>query len=538
MANEANIKAVITAEDKASGVLKGFGNTVNGFSAGVVAKGILMADAIENVAVKFIQFGVSSVKAFSESQDAIAQTNAVLKSTAGIAGVTADQVDKLSKQFQKTTKYSDENVRSVENMLLTFTRIGKDVFPDVTAATLDLATALHKDTQSAAIQVGKAMNGLAGSMTALQKSGVGFSDAQKDVIQNLFDTGNAAEAQKMILAELNKEFGGSAEAAGGTFSGSLTKLKNNFNDVQEAIGQALVKGLTPLAQKMADFVASDKFQTWLKNATEWLNINLPIAAKYVTDTLLPAMKKAFDDIWPVVKTVIGWIGDMFKLIDDHKWLVWTLVGAFAALKIAMALEGALSAFTAVIGGMAAVYGGFTALLASPLILPALAIGAVLASIAAMAKSYFDTKKTIEETIEHVKGDIASINDATDSLNRSLAGTNAQADRAQNTLLKMGVPQSKINESLLGAGRGYASGGFTGQGGTNDVAGIVHKGEYVLPQNMVDQGTGRPKMGGGNINININTGALMGNDVEARKFAQLIVKHYNDAMQSKSGMVMA
>jgi hypothetical protein len=36
-------------------------------------------------------------------------------------------------------------------------------------------------------------------------------------------------------------------------------------------------------------------------------------------------------------------------------------------------------------------------------------------------------------------------------------------------------------SLVTAARGYADGGFTGEGGKYEPAGIVHKGEYVIPQ---------------------------------------------------------
>lgn len=49
--------------------------------------------------------------------------------------------------------------------------------------------------------------------------------------------------------------------------------------------------------------------------------------------------------------------------------------------------------------------------------------------------------------------------------------------------------------------GFASGGFTGAGGVNEVAGIVHKGEYVIPQSQVNQSTGRPMGGGTTITIN-------------------------------------
>lgn len=41
--------------------------------------------------------------------------------------------------------------------------------------------------------------------------------------------------------------------------------------------------------------------------------------------------------------------------------------------------------------------------------------------------------------------------------------------------------------------GYASGGYTGPGGKYEPAGIVHKGEYVIPKQYVNQSTGTPDM---------------------------------------------
>jgi len=44
---------------------------------------------------------------------------------------------------------------------------------------------------------------------------------------------------------------------------------------------------------------------------------------------------------------------------------------------------------------------------------------------------------------------------------------------------------------LGGTVTYATGGFTGKGGKYEPAGVVHKGEYVVPKSMVNQSTGLP-----------------------------------------------
>ena len=64
------------------------------------------------------------------------QLNAVLKSTAGVAGVTAQAADDLAKSLEGVTNFDDEAVLSAENLLLTFTKIGKDIFPQTTETVL------------------------------------------------------------------------------------------------------------------------------------------------------------------------------------------------------------------------------------------------------------------------------------------------------------------------------------------------------------------------------------------------------------------
>lgn len=214
---------------------------VGGFSSKIGKLGGVIAGAFAGQQI--LNFGKSMVSAFTESEDAIAQTNAVLKSTGGTAGVTATMVDELSSSLQNSTRFSDEQARSAQNMLLTFTNIGKDVFPDATQAVADMATAMGTDLTQTSIQVGKALQDPVLGVTALQRVGVRLTESQKEVVEQLVATGDTAGAQRVIIAELTKEFGGSAKAAGETFAGKLQILKNRLNDVQEIVGQKLIGAL-------------------------------------------------------------------------------------------------------------------------------------------------------------------------------------------------------------------------------------------------------------------------------------------------------
>lgn len=80
---------------------------------------------------------------------------------------------------------------------------------------------------------------------------------------------------------------------------------------------------------------------------------------------------------------------------------------------------------------------------------------------------------------------------------------------------------------------FASGGYTGKGDKYDIAGVVHKGEYVLPQEMVDQDTGTPKPMGNNITINVS-GTFATSESEKRKVAQQIANALQQVNLSRLG----
>ncbi len=174
---------------------------------------------------------------FVDSQKVAAQTAAVLKSTGGAANVTADHVNALSQQLLQLSGVDDETIASSENLLLTFRNVhnevgkGNDIFDQATKATLDLSVAMGKDLNSSTILVGKALNDPIKGMTALRRVGVSLSTDQENLVKHLVNTGHTMQAQKIILAELNKEFGGSAAAAGQTLPAQLSKLREAFADV-------------------------------------------------------------------------------------------------------------------------------------------------------------------------------------------------------------------------------------------------------------------------------------------------------------------
>ena len=66
------------------------------------------------------------------------------------------------------------------------------------------------------------------------------------------------------------------------------------------------------------------------------------------------------------------------------------------------------------------------------------------------------------------------------------------------------PLGKVRDVIPG----FASGGFTGRGGTNEPAGIVHRGEYVIPKRFVNQSTGLPNAMGGGVHTEIHGNVIL------------------------------
>lgn len=523
--SDARIRAVITAEDRASAALKNFGNNASSLGSKIKKGFKLAAVATAAAGSAAIAFGVSSVKSFQESENAVAQLNAVLKSTKGVAGVTAKSAINLANSLQKVTKFSDEEVISAENMLLTFTKIGKDIFPKATKTVLDMSTALGQDTKASAIQLGKALQDPILGITALRRVGVNFSKDQKEVVKNLVETGRSAEAQRLILKELNTEFGGSAEAAGKTFSGRLAILKNQFDEVKESIGQVLVNGLSPLMKKLADFVASDQFQAWLTQLTTWLQVNLPIAINYVVQTLIPNLINIFNMVWPVLRTVIVWLGRFINFLSNHEAAVWAFIAVLGAMKAAFVISGVIARFKAGLAAARAAYALTSVVLSTPIAITILA-GAALIAMQLIINKARETIGVLNELGVAQRNSGSSFDTSITGLRKlEKSGTAAQRKRAKRLLAN-----PRLYSQTSDPNAGWATGGFTGRGRASDVAGIVHKGEYVLPKPLVNQNTGQPKAMGGVTNINITVPMMTGSANERRKVARMLIKDIQDIAQ--------
>lgn len=271
----APVSGIAAAEGKKAGTR--FGSGLASSIKGMVAPAAALISAV--AIGKWLGDSVQAVRTWETIN---AQTSAVVKSTGGVANISAAQIHNLAQSIEAVTATQAESIQKGANMLLTFKNIrneagkGNDIFNQSTKVLVDMSRAMGSDPQTAAIQLGKALNDPVQGVTALTRVGVQFTDQQKAVIKSLVNSGNTMGAQKVILKELQSQFGGSGAAYAKTFTGQMYLLGDSVGD----LGETLVKLLFPAFLAMVQ--AGTKFFGWVSQ-------NLPLVGGLAAGFLLLAI---------------------------------------------------------------------------------------------------------------------------------------------------------------------------------------------------------------------------------------------------------
>tara|TARA_R100001463_G_scaffold15312_1_gene40012 strand:+ start:3 stop:1877 length:1875 start_codon:yes stop_codon:yes gene_type:complete len=196
-----------------------------------------------------VAFAVGTVtRVFKTLNDAFAdyeklnfKINAIIKSTGMTAGFTAKELDNMANSMEKNSEVTSTAVKEMQARLLTFTNIVGTVFKEAQESAADMAAVFGQDLSQATIQLGKALNDPVKGYTALRRIGVSFSAQQVKLIKNFQEQGDIMGAQKVILEELQREFGGAAEAQTKAAMGaeSFRKLMAELGEATRDVGEIL-----------------------------------------------------------------------------------------------------------------------------------------------------------------------------------------------------------------------------------------------------------------------------------------------------------
>jgi cell wall-associated NlpC family hydrolase len=235
------------------------GNLARG-ADGLKGRFVGVASSLDGIAkagaaIAALSFFKNAIGEAREAGRVTRQTEQVLRSTGAVAGVTSKHIAGLSAKLSELAGVDDEVIQHGANVLLTFKAVrnevgsGNDVFDQATKVALDMSAALSEsgdagaDLQSSVTRIGKALQDPIRGISALTKVGVSFSQQQKDQIAQFVEQGNVAGAQKIILQELQSEYGGMAAAS----ADSIGKAQVSWANFAEDVGGKVMPAVTAVS---------------------------------------------------------------------------------------------------------------------------------------------------------------------------------------------------------------------------------------------------------------------------------------------------
>lgn len=200
----------------------------------------------------------------------------------GIKGMTTDgnaalaSLKQSADELGKATLFNEEDFTKGFKLLTSFKTIGVSSYEEVAGTAADMAQVLDQDVNSVLLQVAKALEAPEVGLTALQRSGTRFTDAQKQQVKAMVAANKTAEAQAFILKELQRQYGGAANEAAKGFAGAMDTLGEVTRDAMEALGgfvaPAIAGGISLLSKG-------------IENLSKFFN--------FFGQTVIPAAQSAF-----------------------------------------------------------------------------------------------------------------------------------------------------------------------------------------------------------------------------------------------------
>lgn len=511
---DANIRAVITAEDRASKTLSMFSTKLGDLSVGAVA----LAGAIGVAAKSAFDFLGESIKQYSEAERSTRMLEHAVIDVTHATREQLDQTNKLAEAISKKGVLDDDVIKQGLAQLSTFGLTNKAV-QGLAQSLADLTVnqsgvyATGQQAEQAANDMAKALRGQFG---ILERQGIIFTDAQK----NLILYGNETEKVRAVQEGFAQNLKYTNEIAKNTTEGGLARLNVALGNMQESIGSALAPAVSILAEKLQGFVESDQFQHWLETVTTWIRDQLPVFLDKLFNEYIPKAKQAFDEWWPKIETVASWIGN---LIGSIVWLGqqiedWSSQVGLGIGVVVMAFDNVKKTIEQ--------FG-------------ADAYNAINGFINGAKQIFADWKNGIARTLDEITGWFRSL---PSSIANGLGGLfDAITKPFRDAFNWVKDNAGKIGESVKNVGGGFKlelphfasgvqnfSGGLAVVGERGPELVNLPRGADVIPNGQIGS------VGGSStINVSVNVGVYAGSELEKRKVAQDLFRALQDVANQKN-----
>lgn len=492
----AEIKAVITAEDRASATVSKFGSSMTKTSAAI---GI--ASAAAGAAV--VAFGVQSFQAYAEAEK---QSRMLEHAVIDVSHATKEQYQQtsdLADALEKKGVLDADNIRQGLAQLSTFGLSNKAV-QALGGSLADLAvnqygvSASGEQLSDSANMIAKALNGQFG---VLEKSGIRFTEAQKAIIE--FGT----EEQK--VAAINEGFQQNLkytnDIAKDTAEGGFARMQVKLENIKEEFGLVLSEGISPIIDRVDGFL--ERHPNAGKDAAN--------ATKTAFDALIQSIEGAglivqylFIEFNPLYRVIRGFyeLDDQIKLLSMYIQTEWQkLINKGVELWLSMqAIWGQIrQAVANAIGGMGASINN----------LWAAAVGGFNNFRANALNWASDTVNSILNYFREIPSRIAS----------AVSGAGGAGWQAIRTVGRaVGIPGFASGVQNFGGGLA-----LVGERGPEIVN--LPRGSDVIPNNQISTTN--------QTTININVGLMTGSAIERREAAAKMFEDLKD-IASMQGQTVA
>lgn len=542
---QANIKAVITAEDRASSTIGGVGTSFTKM-AGAVAVGQLAVTAFTSAASKLLDAGKFAIQSASDfEQNRIAfetmlgsadKAKKLLKDVSDFAAKTPFELPEVVTGAKQLLAYNIE----AEKLIPTFNAlgniaagVGKDKLPQLILAFGQVKAAgrltgneLRQFTEAGVPmldELGKRFGKTAGEVKIMVEEGkVGFADV---------------EAAMFGMSQEGGKFFNLMQRQSTTFGGVMSNLSDNFGKLaREIIG---INDVGDIRQGSIFYYLSQGAQRFLT----WLDANKDGIIKFFNDTFTNAvnflreawekLEPEFQGLWTLIQTqLIPVLKDLWKELEPYApylgvafvAAITVLIAALALLVVGLTIIGmTITATIKIIESIGkAFYDAGTA------------VGNVIADwITKIAMFYMRNKIIIDSIIGAFWAFVGALGFVGNAIFDAITQPFVRAFRFVAALMGAGLPGvgSIINRAMI---PGRAVGGPVSSGSPYIVG---EKG----PELFVPSGNGRivpnDQMGSAsNTTININVGMMTGSATEQREAAMRIFENLQDIANTKGRTV--
>lgn len=395
-------------------IARGAFQSIGGFAVNAASQ---IGSSIVGGIGSFITEGISEAAGW---QSAFRQTQAVVESTGMAAGYTAEQMGEMAQALSASagaSLFTDDQILGAQNVLATFTQVQGLEFAGATQSALDMAQALGMDVSSAAMMMGKALNDPVKGMSALSRSGVSFTDAQKALVEEMVAVGDIAGAQNVILKEMEVQFGGSALAATETFEGAQVLLAESFNGVKETLGNALLPILTRLSNVLvssvipalgvgvtvlANFISGLDWNGIISSISGVINSFTSLGSGIDWKSIISTLNQVGVVVGQTLMSVFMAIQPLLNVLAETFMNLFSVITSPAVVDILMSIGGAFMSIASIAGTVIAALSPLASLISTTF------MGAVQALLNGIAPAFTTIQGLIAQITPYIQSAITAI----------------------------------------------------------------------------------------------------------------------------------